>query len=55
MGEVTIVAVVFSRPLLVGTRFAVIPVVVVLMTLVVVSLLVFVVPILLFVVLMAIA
>jgi hypothetical protein len=54
MGEVTVVAVIFSRPLLVRTIFAIIPVVVVLMTLVVVSVLVLVVPIPIFVVLMVI-
>jgi hypothetical protein len=54
MGEIHVLAVIFGRPSLVSTGFAVIPVVVVLMALVVVPFLVFVVSIPLFVVLMVI-
>ena len=51
MGEVTVVAVIFGRPLLVRVIFAIIPSVVVLVILVVVAPLVFFVPIPMFVIL----
>jgi hypothetical protein len=53
-GEVTVVAMIFGRPLLVRVIFAIIPVVVIIVGPVVVPPLIFVVPILLFVVLMVI-